>query len=88
MTFLPIRRAMCTLALAALAPAVVGAQAKPSTTPVFTPGKLSPTQEVARGVLKELVEINTSVSTGNITNGALAMAKRFRAAGIPDSDIF
>lgn len=78
---------MITLALAALLPAWAGAQSQP-TTPVYTPGKLSPTQEVARGVLKELVEINTSVSTGNITNGALAMAKRFRAAGIPDSDIF
>ncbi len=97
MTFLPSRRAMntlamCTLAMSSLAlgalfPIAASAQAGP-TAPVFTPGKLSPTQEVARGVLKELVEINTSVSTGNITNGALAMAKRFRAAGIPDSDIF
>lgn len=56
--------------------------------PVYTPGKLTPAQQVAREVFKELVEINTSVTTGNITNGALAMAKRFREAGIPDSDIF
>lgn len=56
--------------------------------PVYTPGKLTPAQQVAREVYKQIVEINTSVTTGNITNGALAMAKRFREAGIPDSDIF
>jgi acetylornithine deacetylase/succinyl-diaminopimelate desuccinylase-like protein len=68
-----------------IAPAA-GAQAP--NLPVYTPGKLSPAQQQAREVYKELVEINTSVTTGNITNGAIAMAKRFRAAGIPDSDIF
>ncbi len=78
---------MCTLAIATLLPTLAGGQAAP-TTSVYTPGKLTATQEVARGVLKELVEINTSVTTGNITNGALAMVKRFRAAGIADSDIF
>ncbi len=45
-------------------------------------------QQKAHDIYKELVEINTSVTTGNITNGAIAMAKRFREAGIPDSDIF
>ena len=39
-------------------------------------------------MFKELIEINTSVTTGNVTAGAVAMAKRFREAGIPDSDIF
>jgi len=43
---------------------------------------------VARNIYEELIEINTSVTTGNITAGAVAMAKHFRAAGIPDSDIF
>src|ERR1044071_6430234 len=57
-------------------------------TPVYTPGKLTPAQQVARDIFKELIEINTSVTTGNVTAGAVAMAKRFRAAGIPDSDIF
>ena len=56
--------------------------------PVYSPGTLTPSQQLARDVYQELVEINTSVTTGNITTGALAMAKRFRAAGIPDSDIF
>ena len=63
-------------------------QAQAARQPVYTAGKLTPQQQVAREVYKELVEINTSVTTGNITNGAVAMAKRFRQAGIPDSDIF
>ena len=63
-----------------------GAQAAQS--PVYSAGKLTPAQQVARDVYKELIEINTSVSTGNITDGAIAMAKRLRAAGIPDADIF
>lgn len=63
------------------------ASAQPAT-PIYTPNALTPTQRVARDIYKELIEINTSVTTGNITNGALAMAKRFRAAGVADSDIF
>jgi len=55
---------------------------------VYTPGKLTPAQHIARDVFKELIEINTSVTTGNVTNGAAAMLKRFREAGIPDSDLF
>ena len=55
---------------------------------IYTPGRLTSTQQMARDIYKELVEINTSVTTGNITNAALAMAKRFRAAGIAESDIF
>jgi acetylornithine deacetylase/succinyl-diaminopimelate desuccinylase-like protein len=64
----------------------LGAQAPHK--PIYAPGALTPTQQVARDIYKELIEINTSVTTGNITAGALAMAKRFRAAGVPDSDIF
>ncbi|MDQ8153797.1 MAG: M20/M25/M40 family metallo-hydrolase [Gemmatimonadota bacterium] len=56
--------------------------------PVFTPGKLTPMQEQARSIYKELVEINTGVTTGNITTAAVAMAKRLREAGIPAGDIF
>ncbi|MEA3244822.1 MAG: M20/M25/M40 family metallo-hydrolase [Gemmatimonadota bacterium] len=56
--------------------------------PVYTPGKLTPAQQVAHDVYKELIEINSSVTTGNITNAANAMAARLRAAGIPDSDVF
>ena len=74
---------MKTLAILLASASLAGAQ-----TPVYTPGKLTPAQQVARDVFKELIEINTSVTTGSATDGAIAMAKRFRQAGIPDSDIF
>lgn len=66
----------------------VAASAQAPGTPVYVAGRLSPAQQVAHDVYKDLVEINTSVTTGNITKGAVAMAKRFREAGVPDSDIF
>ena len=78
-------RAATAVALLLLIASNMSAQAPTS---VYTAGRLTPAQQIAHDVYKELVEINTSVTTGNITNGALAMAKRFRAAGIPDSDIF
>ena len=45
-------------------------------------------QQLTRDIYKQLVEINTAVTTGNVTTAAVAMAQRFRDAGIPDSDIF
>lgn len=57
-------------------------------TPVWTPGSLQPHQELARRIYKELIEINTGVTTGNVTTAAHAMARRFRDAGIPDADVF
>ena len=80
-----VRAATATLLFVAL---VSPLRAQAPRVDVYTPGRLTPTQQIAHDVYKELVEINTSVTTGNITNGALAMAKRFRAAGLPDSDIF
>ena len=55
---------------------------------MYTPGRLTSVQQVAREVYKELIEINSGVTTGNITTAANAMAKRFRDAGIPEADIF
>ena len=55
---------------------------------VYTPGQLTPHQQLTRDIYKQLVEIKTGVSTGNITDAAVAMAQRFRDAGIPESDIF
>jgi hypothetical protein len=75
-------------AIVVLSTAVSHSSAQTPSSPVYTPGKLTPTQLVAREVFKELIEINTSVTTGNVTAGAVAMAKRFREAGIPESDIF
>src|SRR5947209_2421876 len=74
------------LAVAFLSATSLAAAQTPTT--IYTPGRLTPTQQTAHDVFKELIEINTSVTTGNVTAGAVAMAKRFRNAGIPDSDIF
>ena len=55
-----------------------------SASPIFTPGALTADQRVAHDVYKELIEINSSVTTGNITTAAVAMAKRFRGdTGFP-----
>jgi acetylornithine deacetylase/succinyl-diaminopimelate desuccinylase-like protein len=49
---------------------------------------LTPAQQLAHDIYKELIEINTSDSVGNTTTAANAVAKRFRDAGFPESDIF
>ena len=49
---------------------------------------LAPHQQLARDIYKELIEINTAVTTGNTTPAVEAMAKRFRAAGFPADDVF
>ncbi len=41
----------------------------------------------ARAILKELIEINTSDSVGNVTTAAEAMAKRLRDAGFAQQDV-
>jgi acetylornithine deacetylase/succinyl-diaminopimelate desuccinylase-like protein len=66
-------------------PAALSAQARPA---IYTAGSLNANQQLAHDIYKELVEINTGVTTGNITTAAVAMAKRFRDAGIPEADIF
>ena len=55
---------------------------------VYAPGALTANQQLARDIYKELIEIKSGVTTGNVTTAAVAMAKRFRDAGIPESDIF
>ena len=55
---------------------------------VYTPGALTPNQQLARDIYKQLIEINTAVTTGNVTTASVAMAQRFRDAGIPAADIF
>lgn len=42
---------------------------------------------VARSLFKELVEINTTESSGSTLAAARAMAARLRTAGFPDSDV-
>ena len=63
----------------------LGAQTR---APVYAPSKLTANQQLAHDIYRELIEINSGMKTGNVTPAATAMAKRFRDAGIPDSDIF
>ncbi len=45
-------------------------------------------RQLAHDIFKELIEINTTHSTGNTTTAAEAMAARLRAAGFQDNDLF
>ncbi|MGE5731807.1 MAG: M20/M25/M40 family metallo-hydrolase [Gemmatimonas sp.] len=69
--------AVATLVL----PAVLSAQAQQG-------AALSPNQQLAHDVYKQLVEINTVDSVGSTTVAAGAMAKRFLDAGFPAADVF
>src|SRR5450631_2236145 len=44
-------------------------------------------QKLTHDIYKQLIEINTSYSTGAPTPAAQAVAERLRAEGFPDSDI-
>jgi acetylornithine deacetylase/succinyl-diaminopimelate desuccinylase-like protein len=45
------------------------------------------TKQLAQDIFKQLIEINTTDSVGNVTTASEAMAQRFRDAGFPESDI-
>jgi acetylornithine deacetylase/succinyl-diaminopimelate desuccinylase-like protein len=49
---------------------------------------LTPQQQLARDIYKELVEINTVTATGDTARAADAMAARLRGAGIDDVQVF
>ena len=49
--------------------------------------ELSPQQQFARDVYKELVEIDTTTATGDTLAAAQAMAARLKAAGFADDDV-
>src|SRR5215218_3143559 len=53
----------------------------------FAQTALAPHQRAAREIYSELISINTVDSVGSVTKAAEAMAKRFRAAGFPESDV-
>jgi acetylornithine deacetylase/succinyl-diaminopimelate desuccinylase-like protein len=58
---------------------------------VFLPGArgqgLDPARQMARDILKQLVEINTTDSVGNVTTAAEAVARRLRDAGFTENDL-
>ena len=45
------------------------------------------TRQLSHDIFKQLIEINTTDSVGNVTTAAEAMAQRFRDAGFPGSDM-
>ena len=49
---------------------------------------LTPAQQLAHDIYKDLVETNTVDSVGSTTVAANAVAKRFRDAGFPETDMF
>src|SRR6201984_1850044 len=45
-------------------------------------------KHLAHDIFKQLIEINTTDSVGNVSTASEAMAQRFRDAGFAESDIF
>jgi len=45
------------------------------------------TRQLSHDIFKQLIEINTTDSVGNVTTASEAMAQRFRDAGFPESDL-
>lgn len=76
------------LALAAIAASATAGSAQPLLRPApGAPTTLTPAQQAARAIYKEMVEINTADSVGSVTKAAEAVAARFRAAGFPAADM-
>jgi acetylornithine deacetylase/succinyl-diaminopimelate desuccinylase-like protein len=75
------RRTLASLALGgSLALGTVAAGASPPSTDAAY-------DALAHDIFKQLIEIDTSDSTGNVTTAAEALAQRFRDAGFPPADI-
>jgi acetylornithine deacetylase/succinyl-diaminopimelate desuccinylase-like protein len=55
---------------------------------LFAVGLTAGAADLSREIFKELIEINTSYTTGSTTPAAEAMAKRLRAAGWSEADLF
>ncbi|HVP32628.1 MAG TPA: M20/M25/M40 family metallo-hydrolase [Steroidobacteraceae bacterium] len=73
--------ACAAAALAALVPlAAPAAEAAP-------PGAEAASDRLAHDIFRQLIEIDTSDSTGNVTTAAEALARRFRDAGFPAADL-
>ena len=48
---------------------------------------LTPNQQLAHDIYKELIEIDTTTATGDTKQAAEAMAARLKTAGFPDADV-
>src|SRR5712671_4346460 len=47
----------------------------------------TPYQQLGRDIYRELIETDTTHSTGDTTKAAELLARRFRAAGTPEADV-
>ena len=56
-------------------------------TPLLSAAVLTPYQQMGHDLYKELIETDTTHSTGDTTVLAESLAKRFRAAGFPAADV-
>lgn len=83
---LPIGLARRTIAALATA-AALAASVSPALHAQAAPRDLTKWEALARDLLRELVQINTTQSKGSTLAAAEAMAVRARAAGFPDSDV-
>ena len=79
----------CTMRkmLAGVAIAALSVPAALAQTPTGMMGALSPDQQAFRGLYKELVETNTTLSSGSCTLAAERMAARLRGAGLSDGQL-
>ena len=77
-----MKKSLSAAALGALLATTANAQ-----TPTGMMGPLRPDQAEYRGLYKELVETNTTLSSGSCTLAAERMAARLRATGLPESQI-
>ena len=55
--------------------------------PLAKTQSLDANNQLARDIFKQLIEINTTDSVGNVTTAAEAMAQRLRAAGFSEADL-
>jgi acetylornithine deacetylase/succinyl-diaminopimelate desuccinylase-like protein len=72
-----LRRKRLTISLCALAILVPAGRAQSK----------DETNQLAREILKQLIEINTTDSVGNVTTASEAMARRLRDAGFSEKDV-
>ena len=77
------KKAVSLLAIAALAFSAVGAKRAPPP----TNSDMNATEPAFRALYKELIETNTTLSSGDCTLAATRMAARLKAAGFADSDL-
>ena len=76
-----VRRALSTAFLAGAGTVLVAAQSGPATS-------AESERLLAREIYKEMVEINSGYTTGATTPVAEAVARRLKAAGFADADVF